>query len=127
MKPFLLISLLLSPALLWAQSNVYKIEGNVAKVKPGAKAYLLYILGKTVYSDSALINNGRFFITGIVDQPYYARILIESEFVRFYLEPGTISVSSPDSIQNAIVGGSPMNIDNQQLKKMLIPTDDQYP
>ena len=125
MKPFLLIAWLLSPAWLWAQSNVYKIEGKVGKLKPGTTAYVRYILGKTVVSDSAQIHNGRFLISGTVNQPQSAWLFIERNSIRFYLEPGTISMISPDSIQNAVVGGSPMNIDNQTLKKMLKQTDDQ--
>lgn len=125
MKPFLLTSLLLSPALLWAQSHVYNIEGKVEKVKPRTTAYVRYIVGKTVISYSAQVHNGRFLITGTIDQPHSARLFIDQNSIRFYLEPGTISMISPDSIQNAVVGGSPMNIDNQKLKKMLKPTDDQ--
>jgi hypothetical protein len=125
MKPFLLILLFLNPALVWAQSNVYKIEGKLAKVKPTAKAYVRYVVGNTGHSDSSLIQNGRFTITGSVDEPQHAWLFIDRSSIRFYIEPGTISVTSPDSIQNAVVGGSPMNIDNQKLKKKLKPTDDQ--
>jgi peroxiredoxin len=125
MKHFLLSSLLLIPSLLWAQSNVYKIEGKLGKVRPGATAYVRYVVGKTGYSDSAQIHNGRFLITGFVDQPHYAWLFVDRKSIRFYLEPGIISVTSPDSIQNALVDGSPMNIDHQRLKKMLKPTDDQ--
>ncbi|GAB3037750.1 redoxin domain-containing protein [Spirosoma pulveris] len=125
MKPFLLIALCLAPLLLAAQSNMYKIEGNVPRVKTGAKAYVRYVVGNTGYSDSSQIHNGRFFITGSVDQPHYAWLFVDRKSIRFYLEPGTISVTSPDSIQNALVAGSPMNIDHQKLKQMLKPTDDQ--
>ncbi|RYE15060.1 MAG: AhpC/TSA family protein, partial [Sphingobacteriaceae bacterium] len=108
-----------------AQSDVYKIEGKLAKVKPGATAYVRYIVGKTAYSDSAQVHNGRFLINGMIDQPHYAWLSIDRKSIRFYLEPGTISVSSPDSIQNAVVGGSPMNTDNQKLKEMLRSTNEE--
>lgn len=119
------VPLLLIPSVLRAQSDVYKIEGQLAKVKPGATAYVRYIVGKTAYSDSAQVHNGRFLITGMIDQPHYAWLSIDRKSIRFYLEPGTISVNSPDSIQNAVVGGSPMNTDNQKLKEMLKSTNDQ--
>ncbi|AUD06793.1 alkyl hydroperoxide reductase [Spirosoma pollinicola] len=127
MKSFLLIFLLLIPTLLWGQSNVYKIEGNIAKVKPGTIAYVRYAVEveKKVYSDSAQIHNGKFSITGTVDQPHLARLFIDQNSIRFYLEPGAISIISLDSVQDAVVSRSPMNIDNQKLKKILKPTDEQ--
>ncbi|WP_338874922.1 TlpA disulfide reductase family protein [Spirosoma sp. SC4-14] len=125
MRPFLLISLLLTSSLLRAQGNVYKIEGKLGKVNPTATAYVRYIVGKTVHSDSAQIQNGRFLITGAIDQPHYAWLFIDRTAIRFYLEPGTISVTSPDSIQNAVVSGSPMNSDHLKIKKLLKSTDQQ--
>ncbi|GAB3284052.1 TlpA disulfide reductase family protein [Larkinella harenae] len=123
MKFFLLISLLLSPALLWAQSSVYKIEGKLGKVPSGAKVYVRYAVErtKTLHSDSTQVVDGSFIISGTVDQPYYAWLAIDQTPIRFYLEPGIITVTSPDSIQNAVVGGSPMNFDHQKLKRLLEP------
>lgn len=124
MKPFLLIPLLLIPTFLWAQSNVYKVEGKVEIFNPKDYAYVKYAFEKKGYIDSVQVQNGRFIVTGIIDQPHYAWLSIGERTIRFYLEPGTISVMSPDSIENAVVV-SPMNIDNQKLKMMLKPTVDQ--
>ncbi|MGA0558837.1 redoxin domain-containing protein [Larkinella sp. VNQ87] len=127
MKPYLLIAVLLNPGLLWAQSNVYKVEGQLGKGQPKANVSVRYIVEKTktVHWDSSRIENGTFVVTGTVDQPHYAWLAIDDNRIRFYLEPGTITVTSPDSIQNAVVGGSPMNIDNQKLKQLLKPIETQ--
>lgn len=123
MKPFLLISLLLIPTFLWAQSN-YKVEGKLGNVNPTDKVYVRYFFENKGHADSAQVHNGRFLVTGTIDQPHYAWLSDGKKSIRFYLEPRTISVTSPDSIQNAVVV-SPMNIDNQKLKMMLKPTVDQ--
>ena len=124
MKPFLLIPLLLIPTFLWAQSNVYKVEGKVEIFNPKDYAYVGYVIGNKGYTDSAKVQNGRFIVTGTIDQPHYAWLFDGKKSTRFYLEPGTISVTIPDSIQNAVVV-SPMNIDNRKLKMMLKPTVDE--
>jgi peroxiredoxin len=124
MKPFLLIPLLLIPTFLWSQSNVYKVEGKVKIFHPKDYAYVGYVIGNKGYTDSAKVQNGRFVVTGTIEQPYYGWLSVGERTTRFYLEPGTITVTSPDSIENAVVV-SPMNIDNQKLNTMLKPTVDQ--
>lgn len=124
MKPFLLIPLLLIPTFLWAQSNVYKVEGKLGSVDPTDIVYVRYFFENKGYVDSAQVRNGRFLVTGTIDQPHYAWLSDGKKSIRFYLEPVTISVTSPDSIENAVVV-SPMNIDNQKLKMILKPTVDQ--
>jgi peroxiredoxin len=124
MKPFLLIPLLLIPTFLWAQSNVYKVEGKVETSYPEDYVYVGYVIANKGYTDSAKVQNGRFIVTGTIDQPHYAWLFDGKKSTRFYLEPGTISVTIPDSIQNAVVV-SPMNIDNRKLKMMLKPTVDE--
>jgi len=42
-----------------------------------------------------------------------------------YLEPGTIKVSSPDSLPHATVVGTPLNADNSRLTAALLPTTTQ--
>jgi peroxiredoxin len=123
MKPFLLIPLLLIPTFLWAQSN-YKVEGKLGYVDPTDKAYVSHFFENKGHTDSAQVHNGRFIVTGTINQPHYAWLSVGERTIRFYLEPGTISVTSPDSIENAVVV-SPMNIDNQKLKMILKPTVDQ--
>ena len=123
MKPFLLIPLLLIPTFLWAQSNVYKVEGKVAVFNPKDYAYVGYVIGTKGYRDSAKVQNGKFVLTGTISQPHYGWLWVGRRSIRFYLEPGTTTVTSSDSIENAVVV-SPMNIDNKKLKIMLKPTVD---
>lgn len=124
MKPYLLITFLLITPFIWAQSKFYKVEGKVAVFNPKDYAYVGYVIGNKGYRDSAKVQNGRFIVTGTIEQPYYGWLSVGERTIRFYLEPGTTTVTSYDSIENAVVV-SPMNIDNQKLKMMLKPTVDE--
>lgn len=123
MKPFLSIIFLLISTFIMAQNNSYKVEGKLGDIFPESTVYVRYFFENKGYVDSAQVEDGRFIVTGVIDQPHYAWLSDGKRSIRFYLEPGTISVTSSDSIENAAVV-SPMNIDNQKLKIMLKPTVD---
>lgn len=133
MKQLLMIACLLSPSLLWAQGNSYTINGNLAGVKAPAKAYLSYRIDGMTKMDSALIESGRFTFKGTADAVMPAVLLVDKVGTGFsrtrpisakgiYLEPGTITIVSPDSLENAVTGGTPLNVDNQKLSVMMKPT-----
>jgi peroxiredoxin len=135
MKRLLTIACLLSPSLLLAQSGTYTINGNLPSLKAPAKAYLRYRVGTDIKMDSAQIQNGQFSFKGITDDPKLVGLLIDKlgtgftntrpmSSINLYLEPGKITVTSTDSLDNAVVSGTPMNADNQKLKAMLKPTSD---
>ncbi|HAK80630.1 MAG TPA: alkyl hydroperoxide reductase [Runella sp.] len=123
MKPFLFAVLFLAPIFLWAQNN-YRIEGELKNVDPKAKIYVVYGIGSVGHTDSAQIHNGKFVVTGTINRPYYGWLSTGKTSIRLYIEPGTITVVSADSIENAVVV-SPMNIDHQRLKMALKSTEDQ--
>jgi peroxiredoxin len=116
-----------------AQSRQYVIEGKIGKLDPPAKAYLFLDRG----IDSTIITKGVFRFTGKVDAAIPAHIIINkkgtglqsnqvggSPFTfNFYIEPGKISISSPDSLPNAKLTGGPLNMDYIRLKAQLKPTD----
>ncbi len=126
MKLSLLSILILNPILLFAQSKAYRVEGRIGIVGSADIAYVRYVVEneKKVYSDSSQIQDGKFCITGAIGRPYYAWLFIGNKAIRFYLESGVTTVVSTDSIQNAVVSGSPMNIDNNKLKAMLKSAED---
>lgn len=132
MKNLFALPLLLIPALLHAQSGSYTVTGKLTHVKPSAKAYLVSMTVGAPKWDSTQIQNGTFSFTGSVNQPLQARLYVDNLGTRprptpaisLYLEPGTIVVSSPDSVANAVVSGTPLNNDNQKLNTMLKPTAD---
>ncbi len=131
MKNRFTLSLLLIPTLLQAQSFV--LNGRLPDVKPPAKAYLVQMTAGTPKWDSTQIQNGTFSFKGSVGAPLQARLFVDKLGTGFsrtrpiaatdiYLESGTITVSSPDSLENAIVSGTPLNNDNQKLTMMLKST-----
>lgn len=124
------LGLLALPLLGAVQSDKsYTIECQVNRaINAPAKAYLYYE-GK--YIDSAAVHNGRFTLRGQVDKPGRAFILLsrrgssrETEGMgilhadvrtAFYLEPGTTTLTSSDSLKYARVVGGPLTTKLQQL------------
>lgn len=125
----------LLPAVLWAQSGSYTIQGQLGAMKAPAKAYLRYGSGTSVKLDSTTIQNGKFEFKGSIDSPIKGTLLVDKRgtglsktrpapAISLYLESGTVTVSSPDSLKNALVSGTPLNDDNQKLDVALKPSRD---
>lgn len=136
MKKIVLAALALFPVAASAQSGPFTLSGKVGTTPAPAKAYLRYVVGSSVKMDSALVENGAFEFKGSVDAPAKATLLIDKKGTGFsrsrpmstlglYLEPGAITVLSPDSLQNALASGTPMNVDNEKLRAMLKPVNAQ--
>ena len=116
------------PVVLLAQSGSYNINGKVGALPATAKAYL-YTAGKL--SDSTAITNGGFRFAGNIEQPASAYLIINKKgtgvyshginYINLYLEPGTITVTSPDSLDNSKITGGPLNADNEKIKLALVP------
>lgn len=115
------------PAMLHAQNVTYHIKGRVGHLSAPAKAYLGYLDDShNSHLDSAEIINGSFTFTGTADHPRKASIHINkkgtglygagaTEYIVLCLENGDITVTSPDSIQNAKISGGPVNADNNKM------------
>lgn len=130
MKIFITL-LLAIPSLLWAQDGTFTLNGKLDGVAAPAKAYLRY----GVKVDSAQIRQGTFSFKGTVDAATPATLFIDKKGTGFsrsrpiastsvYLEPGTITLVSPDSLDNAVLGGTPLNVDTQKLRTALKPATD---
>lgn len=154
-SPKLALALLLSPALSWGQAPPpppitiasaaatkaaapFSLQGKVSSPTTGM-VYLRHAnaLGKL---DSAKVQKGSFAIrstapAGTVGMLYlqkkgpFKRVYQKGERMPnplvVYLEPGTIKVSSPDSLANASVAGTPLNVDNTRLQAALKPSNTQ--
>jgi peroxiredoxin len=133
MKLQAIVLLVASPLLVWAQGGPFTVNGKLNGVSAPAKAYLRYGTGPATKIDSVQIKNGSFTFKGTVDKPIQAYLLVDrvgtglsnrrpisSELV--YLEPGTITLTSPDSLDNAVLGGTPLNADYQKLRAGLKPS-----
>ena len=119
----------------FAQTGSYTLTGKVGPSSAPAKAYLRTVANGAVKIDSAEIRNGAFTFTGTVADPTKAMLLIDqrgvgmrklnsTQGVSLYLEPGTISVVSPDSALHAVVSGTNLNADNEKLKAAAKPAAD---
>ncbi|WP_158799074.1 TlpA disulfide reductase family protein [Pedobacter sp. L105] len=125
---FLLGALLaiIMPSLVMAQTDHYTLNGKVGQLSAPAKAYLEYNNEAGRQIDSTMINDGSFTFSGTFDQPKSAFLVIsrsgngihskDMRYIDLYLEPGNISVVSPDSIDNAKITAGPVNADNARLK-----------
>ena len=124
---------LMLPLLLPAQQHSYTINGKIGRLSAPAKAYL--IAGNK--SDSAVIHNGVFSFSGIIEEPQGAILMINKKgtgtqagqmgtmpfTLRFYIEPGKIAITSADSINNARISAGPLNTDYARLKLQLRSAD----
>jgi peroxiredoxin len=121
----------------FAQGGPFTLQGKLGTTKAPAKAYLRYMVKGTSQMDSTLVSNsGTFEFKGTVDEPLQATLFVDKLGTGFsrtrplattgvYLEPGTIAVVSPDSLNNAVASGTSLNTDNQKLKTLLKPASDQ--
>ena len=130
MKHIKLFILALLPLSIFAQSESFTVKGTVGKLNSPSKVYLSYRQNKTVITDSASIKNGMFELKGQVSNPVKAKLVLDHagkglqslrtpDFVELYLEKGVISLTSKDSVYNAVVVGSVVNNDNRKLTEKL--------
>ena len=133
MKKLFLLAAFLLPSLLFAQglTESFILNGQVGILNPPARAYLFYQLGANKVVDSAGIVNGNFSLTGQLIEPARAVLVIDylgqgvaklnpkSDAVTFFLEKGTITISTKDSVRNATVAGSPTTLDHYALTTQL--------
>ncbi|AKD57256.1 redoxin domain-containing protein [Spirosoma radiotolerans] len=135
MRHSILTALLITPSLLWAQGGSFTLNGKLPAYKAPAKAYLRYMERGTAKMDSTKIQNGLFSFKGTIENPAQATLFVDKLGTGFsrtrptatsslYLEPGTITVTSSDSLDNAIASGTPLNTDYQKLNAMMKPATD---
>jgi peroxiredoxin len=142
MKKIFFSIVALLPALAFGQAaQPFTVKSKIGKLNAPAKAYLVYRLGANNVTDSAAIVNGEFTFTGVAMNPVSASLFIDykgvgfakyvaqnfpdggpsktADMLNFFIEKGTINITSPDSAGKADVSGSPSNEDNKKLKGQL--------
>jgi len=130
MRHLFIIVFILAPFALLAQTGDYVVKGTIGNLNAPAKIYLTNSLMGGV-SDSTTLQNGAFEFKGTVTTPKIVQLVLKRtgtyareqrpETINFYLEPSTIVVNSPDSLQTATIKGGRINDDNERLKIALIP------
>jgi peroxiredoxin len=133
MKKILLAAIAILPAMAFAQTNKFIVEGTVGNLNAPAKVYLQFSLsGKTV-TDSVKLKNGKFHFDGAVgDVPVNAYLLLNDkgtgpsykDYKDIYLEKGTINVTGTDKIATATVTGPKANTDNENYHAVMKPIDE---
>ena len=137
MKTFLYSALLLLPALAQAQTENFVIKGTVGTQANVTKAYLSFVRNRSWVMDSAVVKDGRFEFRGTLPEPGRAALTLSHngtslkqskdqgrEF--FFVEQGTIVVTTPDSVKKATMRGTPLNDDYAKLTAALKPLNDRY-
>jgi len=118
---------MMMPIISLGQKHGYHIYGRVAPPLAPAEAYILHDKLSGGQTDSALIDkNGSFYFQGTIKDPEKVFLAIKKNrtgiyasdisYVELYLENASITVTSPDSLENAKVSGGEINNDNQALK-----------
>jgi peroxiredoxin len=126
-KPFLIILFLL-PFSVFAQAGKYILKGKIADLNSPAHVFLVY---NRTLEGSAELHNGEFEIHGEIDQPTTAYLSLNKDgdkyasdnYVPLYLEPGTITLTSPDSLTKAKITGTRNNDANEEYKALMQPLD----
>jgi peroxiredoxin len=131
MRKSKLMLLALLPFAAAAQQN-YTVKVSVKNVNPQAKAYLNYKVNQKIYQDSAVLLNNEFVFKGSQINKMKAFVLLShdgkpikklegEDQVAIYLEKGVIDIKAADSLVNAIIGGTELNNDQQQMVYLLEP------
>lgn len=115
------IILAAAPTLLFAQEAAFQMKGTAPKMFNGKMIYLDYTKDGFSVSDSVQIVNGKFSLTGTVDEPIYSRMVLDQEGkgklmaqnvgdrLYFYLGNENYNFTIKDSLRTATIKGSPMH------------------
>ena len=131
MRSILLLISCLIPIVTLGQST-FHIKGYGKELKDGDKIFLSYKLPSGFVDDSTIVSKGYFEFKGLIkdfargyicrnDNPKYAELLRDRFEV--YIEPGTITLKSADTLNNSIISGTILNDDNAILIKKLKPIE----
>lgn len=133
MRKQLLAALLALPVLAQAQTPfTCTVKGQLGRtITAPAKVYLLQ--GMTI-TDSATLKSGTFELKGTSQVPAIADVILRRngrlgnfmrsyrDQTRIYLEPGTVTITSPDSLAHATIKGGPTMADYLRLDALMKPT-----
>lgn len=130
MKHMLVAALALLPAAGVAQTGTYILKGKIGTLNAPAKLFLNYRANGESVRDSAELQHGVFEFKGKIDEPVKASLMLRHEaptrmmsfkydMLAVYLEKGTITLTSKDSLNHAVLKGSALNNDQQRLQAQL--------
>ena len=89
-----------------APGNGFTVTGYIRGLK-APYVYLEWVIGDSVHKDSSAVKNGKFRITGKVEQPILVYLATKEKATRFFLENAAIHVNGHiDSLDDLQVAGS---------------------
>ncbi len=115
---FLCIFLLFAHA---QEPGNFEVKGKLNPHKSGTVYLLIYNDG-VQSKDSAKIDKGEFLFKGKTVPGTTAFLRLEgdkNDYLRFYLEPGTILLNGEDKLSGIKITGSPINKDQEDLNALL--------
>jgi len=125
----------LLPLFTFAQQN-YTIKGSFKGPEEEMTAVIYYKIGTRVTLDTAEVNNGQFTLKATAPYPIKATLFVrlrkhpyalvhtaphKNDQIDVYLENGTITIDSKDSLKYAKIGGTKLNVDLRELNTILKP------
>lgn len=135
MKKIVLLTLASLPALAFAQAGKYSVQGTIANLNAPAKIYLRSFADKKTVTDSVVLKDGKFEFSGASGAaPKMAYLMLNKkgtgpgydDYKVVYLETGTITVTSADTLGSATIAGTKTNLDNAKLELANKPINDAY-
>ncbi|WP_431295085.1 redoxin domain-containing protein [Pedobacter sp. P26] len=114
----LAILALLFPVLTWAQAPNFSLTGKIGSLGAPAMAYIDYMDNGVSHEDSVALVNGNFKFTGHISGNAYARMALDhtgggkgkavytGDVIYFYFGKEQVTISSKDSLENAVFAGS---------------------
>jgi peroxiredoxin len=136
MKKLLLIAFL--PLSAFAQeAKEVKIKGKISTTRKIEKVMISYRVGDESVNDSVELKEGEFKYVAKISEPTLAsfnfksseilvqtpRMTMKSWGTQIFLEPGEITITAQDSIQNISVTGSAAHKDYKAIQEMQKPFD----
>lgn len=125
------------PLIGMAQSNPFTIRGKIGTLNAPAKIYLDYTDDGKSMSDSAMLINGEFTLSGKIGSPSFTRIILDydgkgkdyssymGDVRLFYMGAEKVQITAKDSLKHAAIQGSAVNDEyNAYLKKIGGPFQD---
>src|SRR6266496_3166775 len=140
MKKTIFFLLIVAPFLLYGQKDTTLIiNGTLKNIKDTVQwLYLSYLANYNRVTDSAMVKDNAYSFTRKFIDPGKATLTAtyqssdsdlmktvpERDVITFFLEPGTINITSVDSFANTIIKAGKANIEFAKLLKQLKPYED---
>lgn len=129
MKKIILSLLLAAPVISFGQSK-FSLQAKVGEYSSPAKAYLLYRSEGKLFRDSSNVEHGKFSFNGSVKYPVQAQLVLDhkgegisklgrnADVIILFLENVDMKLSGSDSVKNALISGSKLNIENKNYRAL---------